>query len=172
MAVVEMPAELDDGSGGGFSKSIRVQFELDLTKLEGKMIGAFEVAKIGAGAIKLTPDEKVRPYQVLVADKGKYTQKPGDTTLTGALSMVSQKLPDKKYMLGVHLIDYAGNQSTKLVDVSQLLAKAAQQQQQQKTGCAKKCAIGFSSDDESRTAWIAPAILGAGLVVRRRRKRA
>jgi hypothetical protein len=172
MAIVEMPAELDDGSGGGFSKSIRVQFELDLTKLEGKMIGAFEVAKIGAGAIKLTPDEKVRPYEVLVADKGKYTQKPGSTTLAGSLSMVSQKLPDKKYMLGVHLVDYAGNQSTKLVDVSQLLAKAAQQQQQQnKSGCAKKCALGLAHDESDETGWIAPAMIGAGLVMRRRRKR-
>jgi len=168
MAVVEMPAELDDGTGGGFTKSVRVQFELDLVKLEGKPIGAFEVAKLGAGAIKLTADEKLRPYEVLVTDKGKWTQKPGKTVLAANVSMVSQKLPDKKYMLGVHLIDYAGNQSTKLVDVSKLLSQAAQQQQQQgKSGCAKKCAVGF--DDVGSNGWLAPLGLVAIAALRRRR---
>lgn len=170
LAIVEMPADLDDGSGGGFTKAIRVQFQLDLIKLEGKLISAYEIGKAGAGAIKLTPDEKVRPYEVLVADKGKWTQKPGSTVLAGSLSMVSQKLPDKKYMLGVHLIDYAGNQSTKLVDVSALLAKAAKQQQQgQKSGCAKKCEIGF--DDDGALGWLAPMAIGATMIVRRRRRR-
>ncbi|GAC1394113.1 MAG: hypothetical protein NVSMB47_02610 [Polyangiales bacterium] len=172
MAIVEMPAELDDGTGAGFAKKVRVQFAIDLVKHAGKLIGAFEIAKGGAGAIKLGPAMKVRPFRVLVADKGKYTMNPGTDVLGGALQMLSQKLPDKKYMVGLHLVDFAGNASTKLVDVSQLLSDAAKQSQQQgakKSGCARKCSLGRDADGDA-TPWIGAVVVAGAIVARRRRR--
>ncbi|MEO7094743.1 MAG: clostripain-related cysteine peptidase [Polyangiales bacterium] len=169
MALVEMPAEYA-ADGKTFDHPIKILFELDLKAVTGRMVGAFEKTKNMSGAVKIADTGLVRPYKVDVVDKGDYTYAPGTETFTGGkLIIKAAKLPDKKYMVGVHLTDYAGNMSTKLVEVAKLVA-VLQAQSQPKSGCAKKCSTGMAdpNDDTFVSPWLGFGAIALMSVGRRR----
>jgi hypothetical protein len=167
MAMVEMPAEYAE-DGKTFDRPIKVLFELDIKAATGKMVGAFEKQKNQSGAVKIDKGV-VRPYKVDVVDKGDYTYAAGSETFSGGkLAIRAVTLPDKKYMVGVHLTDFAGNMSTKLVEVAQLVAVLKAKQDKPKAGCAK-CNLG-EPNDTFVSPWVGFGAVAALSIARRRRK--
>ena len=147
MALVAMPAEFDDGSGS-FDKKVRVMFAIDLATNAGKPVGAYSEEKKNAGAIKLKQSgARLRPFHIVVNDKGAYKYSAGKEEFSSEnISMKALTLPDRQYMVGLHLTDFAGNSSTKLTDVSLLMATL--RGGQKKTRGCNCTRAGCSIDDE------------------------
>ncbi len=172
MAIVEMPADYAE-DGTTFDRPIRVQFAVDLATNGGKMISAFETKKGAAGAVKIDTGA-VRASIVDVNDKGPYTKKVGTEIFKGKLEIVASALPDKEYMVGVHMTDYAGNSATKLVNVKQMLAVVEAEKKKATAGCGLKkklgCAIDPGEDSDALGFAMGGGFLALALVRRRSRR--
>jgi len=117
MVLLSAPAEIDDD--GSYSPVVLL-FAYDLAAQTGIFLAAYEESETGgAGEIPVgAATDKVRPMRVKIKDQGDYERVPGTEELNAStLSLVVRATKaDQRYSIGFTATDYAGNDTTLLLD--------------------------------------------------------